>query len=273
MKRLKKSVRNKRGTTLIEMVATVAILAIIASLSFEAMFMATEEFRRVESISQAERSISLFQDNLNLHTKNAIKIEFIDNHAASYSASDTIYDAMSKYMYNRGKPGSDPLQDAENKSGDKYIDLFIYRSDDFTYTIGKYQYGKGATEFKKILEVDNIKEINFSIKDLKSSFKDVSTRSFLLDYAVVSPTNFEMLAADKSSVSSGDVIDKSNYSNKEGSYSVMTGTVLNNIEDTAAISGVNKLKICEDLTGVASAGNYKGDFNFVVIRTVPREAK
>lgn len=267
MKRLTKSVRNKRGTTLIEMIATVAILAIIASLSFEAMFMAAEEFRRVESISTAERSIALFQENLNLYTKNATKIEFVDNHDKTYGAGTNIDHILQTYIMKRGMGGLPPLQDAESNPSHEYIDIFVYRSDDFTYKIGKYTIGHDTPV--TILELENIKEVNFSLRKLSSSFSNLSKSSYLFDYAVVSPTKFEMTYSDKFSVESGEVIDKTKYSDKEGSYSVMTGTVLNNIEDIPTTT----LKISENLNGVASAGNYKGDFNFLVIRTVPREAK
>lgn len=263
MKRLKKNVKSKRGTTLIEMIATVAILAIVASLSFEAMFMASEEFRRVEALSEAERSISLLQDNLNMYAKNAIGIEFVDNSAETC----TIDEAIQKYINKRGTPGHDPMQDAENNPSDEYIDLFLYRSGDFTYTIGKYV--RGSSEPKKIVEISNIKEINLSIKELNSSCNDASGTNYLFDYAVVSPTGFEMLYSKKDTVSSGNVIDSSNYSSNDGSYSVMTGTVLNNIKS----SGTGSLRMSENTSTLGVTGGYKGDLNFVVIRTVPREAK
>lgn len=270
MKRLTKRVKSKRGTTLIELIATVAILSIIASLSFEAMFMAAEEFRRVRAISESERSISLFQDNLNLYAKNAIDIEFVDNSADdTFLSSDTVYTALRKYIDLRSY--TEPLQDAERRTSHKYIDIFIYRSDDFKYTIGKYKLGSNLPE--TILEVDNIKEVNFALKQLTSSFSNPTKSNYLLDYAVVSPTNFEMTAADKTAVASGDVIDEDNYSNKSGSYSVMTGTVLNNITDPSVATSNHYLRICENLDGVDSESDYKGDFNFVVIRTVKREAK
>lgn len=268
MKRLKKSIKSKRGTTLVELVATVAILAIVASLSFEAMHMAAEEYRRAETISEAERSISLLQDNLNMYAKNATSIEFVDNSGESYL---DIEEAIRTYIYNSSLPGEIPMQDAENNASDEYIDLFLYRSGDFTYTIGKYV--QSEYEPDPIVEISNIKEINFSLKQLTSSFSNGATdASYLFDYAIVSPTGFEMLYSEKYAVSSGEVLD-SNYSNEDGSYSVMTGTVLNNIKSNTSVSGSGNFKICEDLTGVALGGSYKGDLNFVVIRTVPREAK
>lgn len=267
MKRLKKSVKSKRGTTLIEMIATVAILAIVASLSFEAMFMASEEFRRVEALSEAERSISLLQDNLNMYAKNATGIKFVDNSGGTYTDID---DAIQDYIYNASLPGHDPMQDAENNPADEYIDLFLYRSGDFTYTLGQYDQTKMTNpQLKTIVEISNIKEINLLIKELSSSCNDASGTNYLFDYAVVSPTGFEMLYSKKDTVSSGNVIDSSNYSSNDGSYSVMTGTVLNNIKS----SSPGSLRMSENTSTLGVAGGYKGDLNFVVIRTVPREAK
>lgn len=272
MKRLTKGAKSKRGATLIELVATVAILSIIASLSFEAMFIAAEEFRRVRSISESERSIALFQDNLNLYAKNAVDVELVKNSDKVYGSATTIDDVIWQYIFERGSiPTKEPLQDAMFTDEHQYIDLFVYRSGDFTYAIGKYEYG--SSKLRKLVEIENIKEINFVLKKLGSSFSDMTTESYILDYAVVSPTNFEIVAADKHSVASGEVIDKNNYSNKEGSYSVMSGVVLNNITGIENTS-LKSLRICEDLRGVTTEGNdYKGDFNFIVIRTVPREAK
>lgn len=260
MKRLTKKFKTKRGATLIEMIATVAILSIVASLSFEAMFMAGEEYRRVARVADCERSISLMQENLNLYVKNAVDIKFYDNSA---DPSATFESTINNYFSTRTD-----LQDAVNQTDHQYIDLILYRSGPFHYTLAKYTLITGHNpEWEPILKVNNIKEINFSMKELTSSFHDGAKQSYLFDYAIMAPTGFEMDYAKDDEVD--QAVDSSGYSNKEGIYSVMTGTVINNMETWTG--STNQLRICENVT--ASGLEYKGDCNFVVIRTVPREAK
>ena len=43
IRRIGKKAKSKRGATLVELIATVAILAIVSSLSFQAIFIASEQ--------------------------------------------------------------------------------------------------------------------------------------------------------------------------------------------------------------------------------------
>lgn len=266
IKRLTKRTKTKRGATLIEMIATVAILSIVASLSFEAMYMAAEEYRRVSTIAECERSISLLQENLNMYVKNAVDIRLIDK---STDASATKATTIDSYIGERNATVSDKLEDAENQDDEKYIDLMLYRSGPFEYTLAKYKHVTGQPlEWEPIITVGNIKELNFSISKLTSSY-DTSTSteySYLFDYAVMSPTGFEMIYSKNDQVD--EAVAQAGYSNNEGLYSVMTGTVINNMKTW---SGAYQLRMSENVT--SSADTFKGDCNFVIIRTVPREAK
>ncbi|MEE1124797.1 MAG: type II secretion system protein [Acutalibacteraceae bacterium] len=269
MKRLTKNVKSKRGATLVELIATVAILTIVASLSLEAMYIAAEEFRRVESISECERSISLLQDNLNLYAKNATYIKLVDNSASgNLNVFDDMYDYRKEVTLN-APIDYDDLEDAENNSNHNYIYVVLYREPDnpFTYTLAKYT--KKTSEMPKwepIVSISNIKEINFSIKKLQSSH---NSNSWLFDYAVIAPTEFEMLYT-KANTLKEDSLDTDKYSNTEGAYSVMSGTVINNeVKGTST----SQLRMCENLPATATRGAYDGSRNFIVIKTVPREAK
>ena len=64
IRRIGKKAKSKRGATLVELIATVAILAIVSSLSFQAIFIASEEYQRATKISECQRSVSLMQRNL-----------------------------------------------------------------------------------------------------------------------------------------------------------------------------------------------------------------
>lgn len=276
MNRLKRKIKSRRGATLVELVATMAILTIVASLSFEAMFIAAEEYRRVASLSECERSISLLQENLNLYVKNASYIRLVDANDPKYESCVTVGDAMYTYIESTidSEEKYDDLQDAEHVDGHNYIYIFLYRSGPFTYKLAKYteidEHGFGGTkkDITTIMTIDNIKEINFNLRQLISSY---GSKSWLLDYAIMSPTDFEMIYS-KDGTLAEDSLKTENYDNNSGAYSVMSGTVVNN---TVEGTGSGKLRMCENLPAVypSRPTPYDGSRNFVVIRTVPREGK
>lgn len=265
MKSLTKKCRSKRGVTLIEMIATVAILSIVASLSLEAIVIAGEEFRRVQALSECQRSISLFQENVNIYAKNAVSIDMVDTTGvASLGPSDDISDAITWYRDQRNA-STDKLQDAEYNVDDQYIDIFIYRSGEMSYKIAKYDKNPAnmTSPLKELVTFHNIKEIDWVCKPSQGTYGSV-----IFDYVITSPTDFELLYSRKNV----NTFDSTQYNRKRGSYSVMTGTVINNMKSSGIIGNYN-LRMSEDTSGFTSPDAYKGDLNFVVIRTVPRVGK
>ncbi|MEE0858592.1 MAG: type II secretion system protein [Acutalibacteraceae bacterium] len=232
LKRLGRKAKSKRGTTLIEMVATVAILSIVALLSLQAVFIANEEYRRVHNISEAQRSISLMQENLNKYLKTATDIRLIPD----TSGASTVEQAINDYTYTRNTnpDTSQALQDAENDSTDNYNDYIMYRSGTFSYTLSKYTESATGNKFVPIFTVENIKQVNFSLRGLTATNHATANGSYILDYTMISPTNKEMInnAADSASIN-------------EGEYSIISGTILNNI---TSASGITALTIDESAT-------------------------
>ncbi|MEE0264952.1 MAG: hypothetical protein UD936_04925, partial [Acutalibacteraceae bacterium] len=231
---------------------------------------AGEEFRRVQALSECQRSISLFQENVNIYAKNAISIDLVDTTGvASLGPGSDINDAITWYRDKRNDIATPPelrLQDAEYDIDDNYIDIFIYRSGEMSYKIAKYDENpvNYTMPFKELVTFHNIKEINWVCKPSQGTYGSV-----IFDYVLTSPTDFELLYSKKPVV---NTFDSAQYSKKRGSYSVMTGMVINNM-DTSGIIGKYNLRMSEDTSGFASPDAYKGDLNFVVIRTVPREDK
>ncbi len=267
-----KKCRSKRGFTLLEMITTVAILAIVSSLSFEAMVIASEEYRRVEALSECERSISLFQETVNTYAKNAAGIYLVDKSGETGSIDDVISDYID--WRNTDEDLDDPLQDAENNPDNEYIDIFIYRSGEMTYNIAQYDQTNGL---EPVVTINGVKSIDWSCKPSQIT-TSYPKQKYILDYAVSAPTSFELLYS-KTSGQTFQTDDAKKYNRTEGVYSVMTGTVLNNMENSPI--GPDQLIMCEDTSGFYSTSEYvdnsdqlyKGDLNFVVIRTVPRVAK
>lgn len=246
IRRLGKKSKSKRGATLVELIATVAILAIVASLSFQAIFIASEEYRRVTKLSECQRSISLMQENFNRYVKTAVKIEL-----KSYSTATNINQAVNDFRSDLIAAG-DNFQDAENNSSDTYVDYILCANvpdpvnepDILEFRFMKYN---GSTNvFDTVFSVDNIKEMNFDLKLLGSSAHPADKETILLDYTMTSMTTFE-------------IINRSIESSNQSEYAVISGIVLNNIKGSPASAA--SLRINKD-----------NKTHFVYIRTTKRNA-
>lgn len=250
IRRIGQKAKSKRGATLVELIATVAILAIVSSLSFQAIFIASEEYQRATKISECQRSISLMQRNLDKYIKTAVKVKF----KSSVTATN-ITDAINEFVTEcNNDPDTDTkLQDADSDANDKYCDYVLYAfvadpvnaPDALSFRLSKYTKGAGTNSFKPIFTVDNIKEMNFDLKLMNSS-----PDSILFDYTMNSMTNFEII--NKSI--DNNLADKSEYS-------VAAGSVMNNITDTSIALG--SLNISTDFGKTYNT-------NFVYFRTTQR---
>lgn len=266
IKRFGKKAKSKRGATLIEMVATVAILSIVATLSFEAMFIAADEQRRINNLSESQRSISLMQENLNKYLKTAVTIELCN----SYASEPTIDDALQQFANDKNSSpvATEHLQDHDNPpptgAVDDYNDYVFYRSGTFKYTLAKYHryHGGVSNVFVPIFTVENIKESKFSLKPLHSV--NGTNKQYIMDYAITSPTHDEFIE--------GKAIDdpaRILENIQKGEYSIASGTILNNIYGSMAIA-TSSLRISEGLE--SDGGNDGSDKHFVFIRTTPKVA-
>lgn len=247
IRRLGKKSKSKRGATLVELIATVAILAIVASLSFQAIFIASEEYRRVTKLSECQRSISLMQENLNRYAKTAVKVGLISSYDSAANINQAVNDFRSDLI-----AAGDNFQDAENNSSDTYVDYILCANvpdpvnepDILEFRFMKYN---GSTNvFDTVFSVDNIKEMNFDLKLLGSSAHPADKETILLDYTMTSMTTFE-------------IINRSIESSNQSEYAVISGIVLNNIKGSPASAA--SLRINKD-----------NKTHFVYIRTTKRNA-
>ncbi len=285
IKRISRKIKSKKGTTLVEMIATVAILSIVASLSLQALVMAREENRRVDNVSVAQRSISLLQENFNKYLRNAIKIEMIDTDI-TYSGCNTVEDALREFVMSRtdvSTPEEDRLADAEATTDpDEYNDYFLYRSGTFSYTLAKFRKSYTAADgtiktnaIVPIFEVSNIKEIQFSLKALEGTKIGTDTY-YVLDYVATAPTNEELVMTKSKSdegfipgnwTSNSEFISVMQNNLDKSLYSINSGTILNNMYGSGG-SGTASLKISE---GLKDETTFDTTFkNFVFIRTLPK---
>ena len=274
IKRFGKKAKSKRGATLIEMVATLAILTIVATLSLEAMFMAYSEQARITNISESQRSISLMQENLNKYLKTAVDMDL----CTGYASEATIDDAIREYTNDRNS-STNPLQDHDipSVSGDvdDYNDYIFYRSGTFSYTLAKYyRYHDGESNvFVPIFTVDNIKELYFSFKKLTSVYSGIE--QYIMDYSITSPTNDEFVEGKAIDTDDPRTPDNDILKNiQKGEYSIATGTILNNMYGTTGSvsfsTAVPTMRISEGLE--SDGGNDGSDKHFLFIRTTPKVA-
>lgn len=286
IKKIGKKFRSKRGTTLVEMLATLAILAIVAVLSLQVVITAMEDYQCVRNISESQRSISLMQENFSKYLRNAVDIELVDNSA---SAFPSFANALSQYVNDRNG-GADPLQDADNVATDEYNDYVLYRCGTFQYALAKYYeaYTKpdGSTIhnfFVPVFTVDNIKEASFSFKSISgTSSPSNPDKQYMLDYVFTSPSNEEfrfikggnanvIMPMDGSVTTDTGFIEAIHNNTTKGDYSIMSGTILNNMYGSGYSTSTTTLRISEGITD--PSGSNDGSFkNFIFIRTTPRVA-
>ena len=284
IRRIGKKMKSKRGTTLVEMIATVAILSIVATMSLQAMVIANEEYRRVDNTSASQRSVSLMQKNFNAYLKNATEVQLVD-----YSADVTVNnvtEAITKFRDERTEGFSDSEY---TLNPGEYNDYILYRSGAFEFTLSKYYVKYPAdpsaptsknNTFVSVFTVTNVKEINFALKTLSATQDTAANIQYELDYIVTAPTSKELVYTksdsnralylpDENSPTGYDEEFKNVLLNNlgAGDYNVLTGTVLNNMYGDYS-TAVTSLRISE---GMTDAGTFDGSHkNFVFIRTYPK---
>ncbi len=287
IRRLGKKVKSKRGSTLIELIATVAILSIVATFSLQAIMIAHEESIRVNNVSVSQRSISLMQKNLNKYVKNTVAIDLV-NVNDSMDSIGTFEEALNDYKDKRNTsiPPKPFMDHDASPDTDDYDDYILYRSSTFRYTLAKYN--KASMSFKPVFTVDDIKEVNFTFK-LLTGTQGSGKGDYEVDYCISSPTGKESVFVKGGG--SDELRAKANapwtYGNDfkqmvkdnlaEGDYSVVTGTVLNNMYGD--VSTASSVRISEGFTTDTTASNYDaskdndGSYrNFIVMRILPKTA-
>lgn len=286
IKRIGRKFRSKRGTTLIEMLATLAILAIIAVMSLQVVVTAMEDYQCVRNISESQRSISLMQENFSKYLRNAVDIQLVDNSSSTFP---TFANTLSDYVTDRNT-GTDPLQDSDTVAADEYNDYVLYRCGTFKYALAKYYttYTKPngtivSNYFVPVFTVDNIKEASFTFRSINGTGSPTSPdKQYMLDYVFTSPTNEEfrfikggnaaaIMPTDGSVTADANFIEAIANNTTKGDYSIMSGTILNNMYGNGYSTSTTTLRICEGITD--TSGSNDGSFkNFIVIRTTPRVA-
>lgn len=168
--------KSKKGTTLIELVATIAILGIVSSISLGALYSMADIAKAGQKVSVSQRVCTLFSKQLSLYGRNASNIDFYSTMPSS-----------EKYDEHSNPNG---FMNKDQSCGDK-IDYFI-AAGSAENSIDFLMFDSSVTpcRYKVITTVDKIKSIEFTVKRL--NLPDYSIKKYMLSYSITTTENYEI---------------------------------------------------------------------------------
>lgn len=224
----KRSVKNKIGSTLIELIAVVCILSIASTVSISGLFAMADIAKRGQDLSLCERTSDMISKQLSIYGNTS-------NYVDSYDSKPTL-----KAYDKSERPNG--FMDVDNRIGNK-SDYFLYADPNTNYRIVLARFdasdsathtGGGSNKLTPIVSIDNVKSIKFDLKKLHTD-KD----KYILQYTVTTVgSNIWDKDTDKRveyTISSGVVLNNTNSSNTipDLSYqTITTKTPLTNANST-----------------------------------------
>lgn len=186
---------SRAGTTLVELVAVVAILAVISSTGIGAMFNMTKICRVGQNISFTQQNFELFNSQIMAYMNTA------SSFGVKFSQTSMLYDS-SNYKY---APLSG-YQDAQNCTSDNLVTYFIAASPTEKDTIELLKMDKSKSDgytydhAKIISKLSGIEKIEFTLVELDYG---IGESRALVKYTIYSTSGYK--------ISSGMVMDNYNY--------------------------------------------------------------
>lgn len=200
----KRSVKNKIGATLIELIAVVCILSIASTVSISGLFAMANVAKRGQDLSLCERTSDMISKQLSIYGNTS-------NYVQSYDSKPTLeaYDESAR-------PSG--FMDVDNGIGNK-SDYFLYADPNTKYRLilAKFDTSSGDPTGHKltpIVSIDNVKSIKFDLKQLNTDEK-----KYILQYTVTTVGS--------------NVWDKD--TDKRVEYTISSGVVLNNTNNSSTI--------------------------------------
>lgn len=200
----KRSVKNKIGSTLIELIAVVCILSIASTVSISGLFAMANIAKRGQDLSLCERTSDMISKQLSIYGNTS-------NYVQSYDSKPPLeaYDESAR-------PSG--FMDVDNGIGNK-SDYFLYADPNTKYRLilAKFDASSGDPTGHKltpIVSIDNVKSIKFDLKQLNTDEK-----KYILQYTVTTVGS--------------NVWDKD--TDKRVEYTISSGVVLNNTNNSSTI--------------------------------------
>lgn len=165
----------KTGSTLVELIAVVAILGIISAGVFTTLFSVSNLYKKVNDVSSSQRISALVHENLSLYANTAVNIK---SKGKADLNSPSLYDITSK---------PNGFQDADNYSSHDYVDYFIRSVSAGEIEICKFNAVSigGSYGYKTVVQISGVKEITFNVVSLNSS-----SGYSMLNYSVTTETGY-----------------------------------------------------------------------------------
>ncbi len=164
--------KRKNGSTLIELVAVIAILSIVSTACLSGMFALTKMAKRGQNISESQRICKLLGEQIMLYANTGFDVE-----AYTDMPSFTVYNETSN---------PDGFMDADNGTG-PLIDIFISRDKNHDNTILFQKYNSLNNNLETLVSVDGIKKVEFTVEALGTT-----TKKFILRYKMMTVYNYEI---------------------------------------------------------------------------------
>lgn len=159
----KRSVKNKIGSTLIELIAVVCILSIASTVSISGLFAMANIAKRGQDLSLCERTSDMISKQLSIYGNTS-------NYVQSYDSKPPLeaYDESAR-------PSG--FMDVDNGIGNK-SDYFLYADPNTKYRLilAKFDTSSGDPTGHKltpIVSIDNVKSIKFDLKQLNTDEKNI----------------------------------------------------------------------------------------------------
>lgn len=164
--------KRKNGSTLIELVAVIAILSIVSATCLSGMFALTKMAKRGQDISESQRICKLLGEQILLYACTGSDAEAYEE-----------MPAMNKYDEVSYAGG---FMDADHDTG-PLIDIFISRDRENANTILFQKYNSSNNNLETLVSVDGIKKVDFTVDKLSTE-----TEKFMLRYKITTVYDYEI---------------------------------------------------------------------------------
>lgn len=218
----KRSVKNKIGSTLIELIAVVCILSIASTVSISGLFAMADIAKRGQDLSLCERTSDMISKQLSIYGNTSNYVDSYDSKpqldAYPTSATGFMDAEITKEEIKNGKKVITYPYTKDMKN-----DYFLYADPNTNYRIVLARFEASdsdnptsgdSNKLTPIVSIDNVKSITFDLKQLNTD-----ERKYILQYTVTTVGS--------------NVWDKD--TDKRVEYTISSGVVLNNTNSSFTI--------------------------------------
>lgn len=219
----KRSVKNKIGSTLIELIAVVCILSIASTVSISGLFAMADIAKRGQDLSLCERTSDMISKQLSIYGNTSNYVESYDSKPQldAYPSSATGFMDAEITKKETNTEGEEVITYPYTK--DMKNDYFLYADPNTNYRIVLARFeasdsanptGGDSNKLTPIVSIDNVKSITFNLKKLSTT-----ETKYILQYTVTTVGS--------------NVWDKD--TDKRVEYTISSGVVLNNTNSSNTI--------------------------------------